>query len=161
MNKKQLILAVDDEQDILRLLNRILESAGYDVVLATNGALALELLEERKPDLVLLDIRMPELDGFQVLGLIRQRADVPVVMLSGRGDVMAVHDALGLGADDYIRKPFRTLEILARIKAKLRRVVPEPHLPPDQQQYRGNEYGLMGEDGGCLIGQVAQIHQGV
>jgi len=54
-------------------------------------------------------------------------------MLSGRGDVMAVHDALGLGADDYIRKPFRTLEILARIKAKLRRVVPEPHLPPDQQ----------------------------
>jgi len=64
MNKKQLILAVDDEQDILRLLNRILESAGYDVVLATNGALALELLEERKPDLVLLDIRMPELDGF-------------------------------------------------------------------------------------------------
>ena len=125
MNKKQLILAVDDEPDILRLLNRILESAGYDVALATNGALALDLLEKSHPDLVLLDIRMPELDGFQVLGLIRQRSAVPVIMLTANRDVTAVRDALGLGADDYVRKPFRTPELLARIRAKLRRVMRE------------------------------------
>ncbi len=125
MKRKQLILAVDDEQDILRLLNRILESAGYDVALATNSALALELLEKHKPDLVLLDIRMPALDGFQTLALIRQRSTVPVIMLTGNRDVTAVRDTLGLGADDYVRKPFSTPELLARIKAKLRRVMRE------------------------------------
>lgn len=133
MKRKQLILAVDDEPDILRLLNRILESAGYDVALAANGTLALELLEKHKPDLILLDIRMPELDGFQVLGLIRQRSAVPVIMLTGNRDVTAVRDTLDLGADDYIRKPFSTPELLARIRAKLRRVMRESQPPPDQQ----------------------------
>lgn len=121
MKKHPCIMAVDDEQGILRLLTRILEPAGYDVIVADNGTLALELLEERMPDLVILDIMMPGLDGFQVLNLIRQRSNVPVIMLTANREVSTARNALGLGADDYVRKPFHTQELLARIRAKLRR----------------------------------------
>ena len=82
---------------------------------------ALALLEKRRPDLVILDIVMPGLDGFQVLDMIRQHSNVPVIILTGRCEVTTVRDALALGADDYVRKPFSTLELLARIRAKLRR----------------------------------------
>jgi len=114
-------MAVDDEQTILRLLNRTLEPEGYGVIVADNGRSALNLLEERTPDLVILDIMMPGLDGFQVLDLIRERSNVPVIMLTARGEVTTLRDALVLGADDYVRKPFHTQELLARIRAKLRR----------------------------------------
>ncbi len=121
MKKPPCIMAVDDEQGILRLLKRSLEPEGYDVILADNGTVALELFEEHMPDLVILDIMMPGLDGFQVLDLIRQRSNVPVIMLTAKREVSAARDALGLGADDYVRKPFYTQELLARIRAKLRR----------------------------------------
>jgi len=114
-------MVVDDDQAILILLKRILEPEGYDVALATDGNSALALMKERRPDLVLLDITMPELDGFQVLDLIRQRSNIPVIMLTGRDEVTTLRDALVLGADDYVRKPFSTRELLARIRAKLRR----------------------------------------
>ena len=129
MKKHPYIMVVDDEQAILRLLNRTLEPEGYGVILADNGSSALALLEEHTPDLVILDIMMPELDGFQVLDLIRQRSNVPVIMLTARGEVTTLHDALCLGADDYVRKPFRKGELLARIRAKLRRAVPEVTIP--------------------------------
>jgi len=121
MKKRPYIMAVDDEQTILRLLNRTLEPEGYGVIVADNGRSALNLLEERTPDLVILDIMMPGLDGFQVLDLIRERSNVPVIMLTARGEVTTLRDALVLGADDYVRKPFHTQELLARIRAKLRR----------------------------------------
>lgn len=114
-------MVVDDEQEILRLLKRTLESEGYGVVLAADGRSALAHLEEHKPDLVILDIMMPGLDGFQTLDLIRQRSNVPVIMLTARCEVTTVRDTLSLGADDYVRKPFHTRELLARIRAKLRR----------------------------------------
>lgn len=121
MKRKQLILAVDDDEEMLRMLSRILELEGYDVALAANGRAALTILEECEPDLVILDIIMPGLDGFQVLDLIRQRSNVPVIMLTARCEVTSLRDAVVLGADDYVRKPFYTRELLARIRAKLRR----------------------------------------
>jgi len=125
MKKHSSIMVIDDEQAILRLLKRTLEPEGYDVVTANGGVSAFLLMEERRPDLVILDIMMPGLDGFRVLELIRQRSNVPVIMLTARGEVTTVRDALGLGADDYVRKPFHTRELLARIRAKLRRTGPE------------------------------------
>ena len=114
-------MVIDDEQIVLRLLKRILEPEGYDVIIADNGTVALELVEESMPDLIILDIMMPGLDGFQVLNLIRRRSNVPVIMLSARREVTTKRDLLILGADDYVEKPFHTGELVARIKAKLRR----------------------------------------
>jgi len=129
MKSRPLIMVVDDEQTILRLLKRTLEPEGYGVIMADNGRAALDLFEEHRPDLVILDVTMPGLDGFQVLHLIRQRANVPVIMLSARREVTTKRDTLVLGADDYICKPFHTGELLARIKAKLRRVGTEITMP--------------------------------
>ena len=133
MKKHLCIMVVDDEQEILRLLKRILESEGYDVALAPNGSSALVLLEEHRPDLVILDIMMPGLNGLQVLDLIRQHSNVPVIMLTGRCEVTTLHDALALGADDYVRKPFGTLELLARIRAKLRCAGSEVTMPRNRR----------------------------
>ena len=125
MKKYPYIMVVDDEQTILRLLKRTLELEGYGVIVADNGRSALNLLEEHRPDLVILDIMMPGLDGLQILNLIRQSSNVPVIMLSARREVATKRDTLILGADDYVGKPFHTGELVARIKAKLRRADPE------------------------------------
>ena len=129
MKKHTCIMVVDDEQAVLRLLSYTLEPEGYGVIVADNGRSALELLEEHEPDLVILDIMMPGLDGFQVLDLIRQRFTIPIIMLTARREVTTVRDALALGADDYIRKPFCKGELLARIRAKLRRAGTEVAIP--------------------------------
>jgi len=114
-------MVVDDEQAILRLLKRTLEPEGYGVIVADNGESALALLDEHKPDLVILDVMMPGLNGFQVLDMIRQRSNIPVIMLTAKREVNTVRDTLFLGADDYVKKPFHSGELLARIRAKLRR----------------------------------------
>lgn len=124
MKKHQLVLVVDGQQETLGMLTRTLELEGYDVAVATDGNSALALLEEHKPDLIVLDIVMPELDGFQVLNLIRQRSKAPIIMLTGKRELTSVHRALNLGADDYVSKPFSTHEVVARVKAKLRRAKP-------------------------------------
>ena len=129
MKKRLYIMVVDDEQTIPSLLSRTLEPEGYGVVIADNGRSAMKLLEEHTPDLIILDIMMPGLDGFQVLGLIRQRFSVPVIMLTAKREVNTARDALNLGADDYIRKPFCKGELLARIRAKLRRAGVEVTMP--------------------------------
>ena len=121
MKKHTCIMVVDDEQAILRLLNRTLEPEGYGVVIADNGRTALALLEEPRPDLVILDIMMPGLDGFQVLDFIREHSNVLVIMLAARREVNTIRDTLALGADDCVRKRFHTRELPARIRAKLRR----------------------------------------
>ncbi len=119
---KTTILVVDDEDNVRKFLQRMLEEAGYGVVTAANGYEALDMMPQTNVSLVLLDIMMPGIDGFQVLNLIREKSDVPVIMLTGRVEVTPLRDALDLGADDYVRKPFNNRELLARIKAKLRRV---------------------------------------
>ncbi len=122
MEKKPHILVVDDEQYITKLVERTLEDAGYAVTVSNDGTSALAMLAEKEPDLVLLDIRMPELDGYQVLERIRESSDVPVLMLTAVHEKTAVAHSLGLGADDFIEKPFRPRVLVARIRAKLRRV---------------------------------------
>ena len=129
MKKHTRIMVVDDEQTILRMLTRTLEPEGYDIITTDNGRSALELLDKHGPDLVILDIMMPGLNGFQVLDRIRQRSNVPIIMLTARVEVTTLRDALALGADDYVRKPFGRGELLARIRAKLRRAGPEVTMP--------------------------------
>lgn len=119
--QRERILVVDDEEMVRSLLQRTLEKAGYDIITAANGQEALDKMSQFDVSLVFLDIKMPVLDGFQTLELIRQQFNVPVIMLTGIGEVISVRDTLALGADDYIRKPFKTGELLARIQAKLRR----------------------------------------
>ena len=121
VEKKTHILVVDDEQYVTKLVERTLEDAGFVVTVANDGNSALAMLAEKKPDLVLLDIRMPGLDGFQVLERIRESSNVLVVMLTAVRGETAVEHSLGLGADDYIEKPFLPQVLIARIQAKLRR----------------------------------------
>ncbi len=124
MMKRLCIMVVDDEPAIRILLKRCLEPEDYDVITAFDGDSALAAMRKCQPDLVVLDILMPGLDGFEVLEFIRQRFDIPIIMLSGKQEVTTVRDALISGADDYLRKPFHTRELVARIRAKLRRSTP-------------------------------------
>lgn len=126
MKKRTCIMAIDDEVEILRLLKNILEDEGYDFLGATSGDNAFAQLREHQPDLIILDIMMPGLDGFQVLDLIRRKSNVPVIMLTGKGEVTALRDSVEIGADDYVRKPFYPLELVARVRAKLRRAAQQP-----------------------------------
>jgi DNA-binding response OmpR family regulator len=121
MKERPLILVIDDEPDMLNLLKDLLWLEGFDVKGTSRSREAIALLDEWQPDLVLLDVVMSELDGFQVLDLIRERSNVPVVMVTGRCESPTLRKALNLGADDYVTKPFSAVELVARIKAKLRR----------------------------------------
>jgi two-component system KDP operon response regulator KdpE len=119
--RKQLVLVVDDEAPIQRFLRAELEAQGYRVLLASNGVEALDHLEDDRPDLVLLDVMMPEMDGFETLRRLRQHSPVPVIMLTARGGDTDKVRGLQSGADDYITKPFNPEELSARIGAVLRR----------------------------------------
>lgn len=121
MEKKTSILAVDDEEYILQLLKQILEIQGFAVTMAADGDSALALFAKTAPDIVLLDIRMRGLDGYQVLERIRKTSNVPVLMLTGLREETAMVRSFDLGADDYIRKPFHASTLVAQIRAKLRR----------------------------------------
>lgn len=118
---KSVILVVDDEDYIRRLIARILSDHGYEVIPAASGNEALERLADSKINLILLDIRMPEMDGIQTLTLIRKKYAIPVIMVTGLGEVSSISDALSIGADDYVKKPFQARELIARIEVKLRR----------------------------------------
>ncbi len=115
------ILIVDDDENICELLNLYLKKDGFDTVIANNGRQAVEYAEKLSPDLILLDIMLPELDGWQVCREIRKKSDVPIIMLTAKGETFDKILGLELGADDYVTKPFDTKEIVARIKAVLRR----------------------------------------
>ena len=115
------ILIVDDDENICELLNLYLKKDGFDTLLAYNGMQAVEYSEKFNPDLILLDIRLPQLDGWQVCREIRKKSDVPIIMLTAKGETFDKILGLELGADDYITKPFDTKEVIARIKAVLRR----------------------------------------
>jgi DNA-binding response OmpR family regulator len=119
------VLVVDDDNDIRLLIEELLRGAGYAVQTAPDGRRALRTFHERPPDLVLLDLSMPELDGFETLERLRDLSDVPVILLTARtGEIDKVR-GFRVGADDYVVKPFGRQELLARIEALLRRA-PEP-----------------------------------
>ena len=109
------ILVADDEKDIRSVLRLYLEDAGYEVVEAADGLQALEALESQEIDLCLLDIMMPELDGYQVLKRTRETNDVPIIVVSAKGQDPEKILGLNLGADDYMVKPFNPLEAVARV----------------------------------------------
>ena len=121
MEEQKTILVVDDEITVRDFLQRILEKSGYGVVTAINGLEALDKISKLDVSLVLLDIVMPDLGGFDVLELMPQNRSIPVIMLSGMRDETTRVATLGLGADDYIEKPFSIGELLTRIQVKLRR----------------------------------------
>ena len=123
------ILVVDDEPDVVESvrLGFMLQWREVDVIEANDGDTALDLVEREQPDIVLLDVGLPLMDGFEVLRQIRAFADVPVLMLTARDDAMDKVKGLELGADDYVTKPFNHLELMARVKAVLRRLeMPAP-----------------------------------
>src|SRR5919201_1761842 len=115
------ILICDDEADIRELLRELLGRAGYDVLECANGQEALRALYGSSPDLVILDVSMPTLDGWATLERIRDVSDVPVIMLTARSEELERVRGLKAGADDYITKPFGRQELLARVEALLRR----------------------------------------
>jgi DNA-binding response OmpR family regulator len=116
------ILVADDDELIIDVLQHQLKKEGYDVVVAMDGETALELARAQHPDLVLLDVQMPRLKGFEVCRAIRSESTVPILMLTASGEEMDRIVGLDMGADDYIVKPFSLRELLARIRANLRRV---------------------------------------
>jgi len=120
MNKTR-ILVVDDELSIIKLLRANLETKGYEVLAAMDGAEALQVIEKELPDLIILDIMMPKIDGFEVCRRIREWSQIPIIMLSARHNVEEKAKCLNSGADDYITKPFGVNELIARVRAILRR----------------------------------------
>lgn len=119
------ILVVDDEQAVLDLLVYNLSRAHYEVLTAANGRQALELARQAEPDLILLDLMLPEIDGLDVCRELRRTSQVPVVMITARGEEVDRVVGLELGADDYIVKPFSVREVVARVRAVLRRARPD------------------------------------
>ena len=119
-NKK--ILIVDDDKNICELLRLYLEKDGFSTIVANDGGQALTAAQINNPDLILLDIMMPILDGWQVCREIRKTSNVPIIMLTAKGETFDKVLGLELGADDYVTKPFDSKEVVARIKAVLRRM---------------------------------------
>lgn len=121
VSRRHLVLLVDDEPQIVRAVSAILEARDFEVVPAQTATKAMDCLLEQTPDLIILDLTLPDMDGLEVLGRIRSFLETPVLVLSARGDERDKVDALNGGADDYLTKPFSAGELLARIGALLRR----------------------------------------
>ncbi len=127
---RQKILVADDEASIRRILETRLKMVGYDVVTAEDGEEAVEVFNKTNPDLVVLDVMMPKMDGYGVTREIRRTSDVPIIILTALGDVSERITGLELGADDYVIKPFSPKELEARVKAVLRRTISKDIIIP-------------------------------
>lgn len=140
------VLIVDDDPDILRLVSYSLAQAGFEVLTASNGRQALEVVQKQLPDLIILDLMLPDVDGVEVCRTLRQRESsqrIPIIMLSARGDEIDRVIGFELGADDYVMKPFSPRELVLRVKSIFRRTREEPgeklrldriQLYPDRRQ---------------------------
>ena len=120
--KKALILVIDDDIRMLRMMKRMLELEDFQVTTASGGDAALRIFEKDSPALVLLDIMMPDMDGYTVCRRIREFSQVPIIMVTARGDDKEKVEGLNIGADDYVTKPFSASELAARVRAVLRRI---------------------------------------
>ncbi len=129
------ILVVDDEPNIIGTVVPLLRARGYDVLSAMSGRAALDAVERDKPDLLVLDLGLPDIDGVEVCRRVRETASLPILVLSARGAERDKVNALDAGADDYVTKPFGTEELLARVRAALRRA--EGPAPPSEPIVRG------------------------
>ncbi len=132
MAEKTSVLVVDDDPQLLRLVRANLESVGYRVLVAMDARSALDLVDVEIPDMIILDIMMPEIDGYEVCRLIREFSETPIIMLTAKVEDVDKVKGLKLGADDYLTKPFSAQELLARVEAVLRRTRPseEVKAPP-------------------------------
>jgi len=132
INQKQKILVVDDEKELIALVSLHMKMAGFEVFTAANGEKALELSREEKPDLIILDLMIPKIDGWQVCEQLREdpaTKDIPVIMLTARTQIEDKLKGFEAGADDYVTKPFSPRELVARVKRVLARAEAEPALP--------------------------------
>jgi two-component system alkaline phosphatase synthesis response regulator PhoP/two-component system response regulator ResD len=123
----QTVLIVDDEPNIVELARMYLEQAGFSVMSAGDGATALQRFSDEAPDFIVLDLMLPEVDGWEVCKRVRARSEVPILMLTARDDDVDKIVGLELGADDYMTKPFNPRELVARVRAILRRIGPPAH----------------------------------
>jgi len=121
LSRKGSVLVVDDDRHILRMMQLVLEMEGYQVLTAVDGKAALEVFDSQSPELVLLDVKLPDIDGYTVCRRIRTFSQVPIIMITAKGEVEEKTQGLDAGADDYVIKPFSVRELTARIKAVLRR----------------------------------------
>src|SRR3984957_14496921 len=121
MNQHRRILVVDDEPQITRVLRTSLSSQGYDLRVANDGETALEIMKDWSPELVITDLSMPNMDGLELCRKLRLTTQIPIIVLSVRGEEKTKVQALDAGADDYVTKPFGIEELLARVRANLRR----------------------------------------
>lgn len=129
------LLLVDDDRDLVEVLTYVLQREGFSVVAAFDGEGAWRQFQSEQPSLVILDINMPGIDGLEVCRRIREASTVPVVMLTARADEVDIIRALGLGADDYVTKPFSPRQLVARVKAVLRRAAAVPvGVPPSEPE---------------------------
>ncbi len=117
----QTVLVVDDEKNIVNIIAFNLKKEGYDVLMAEDGEQAVKIADEKNPDLILLDIMMPKMDGYEACRKIREKHNMPIIMLTARAEELDKVLGLEMGADDYVTKPFGTRELVARVKANLRR----------------------------------------
>jgi len=136
MANKQKILIVDDDENIAQLISLYLTKECFETRIVYDGESALQEMNSFSPDLILLDLMLPGIDGYQVCREVRQKSQIPIIMLSAKGEVFDKVLGLELGADDYLEKPFDTKELVARVKAVLRRykaVVPAEPIPDAKQ----------------------------
>src|SRR5512135_454465 len=119
--KNRIILVVDDEERMARFIRLNLEQDGFQVIEAYRGARAIQALRDSLPDLVILDVMLPDIDGFEVLKMIREISSIPVIMLTAKAEEDDRVQGLELGADDYVTKPFSPRELVSRVRAVLRR----------------------------------------
>ena len=132
ISRKKKILVVDDEKDLTALVSLHMKMAGFEVLTASNGEKALDLSREEKPDLIILDLMLPKIDGWQVCERLRQdiaTQDIPVIMLTARAETEDKLKGFEAGADDYVTKPFSPRELVARVKRVLARAEAEPTMP--------------------------------
>src|SRR5713101_4836991 len=127
MSDKQRILIVDDERQITRVLSRGLAAKGYEIHVAADGEAALQTFSDWHPDLVITDLSMPNMNGLELCRRLRAFSEVPIIVLSVKGEERTKVDALDAGADDYVTKPFGVNELLARVRAALRRAAAPEH----------------------------------
>jgi two-component system KDP operon response regulator KdpE len=136
MSVQPLVLAVDDEPGVLRLIKLELTSQGFRVITADNATEAVRLEEEHRPDIALLDVLMPDMSGFELMRRLRDRTNIPIILLTAKGSDSDKVRGLELGADDYLAKPFSPDELSARVRAVLRRSVGSP--APDSEVVAGD-----------------------
>ena len=141
MNQTKILIA-DDDRNIVELLRLYIEKEGYQTVTASNGREAISAFGREKPDLIILDVMMPEVDGWQVCKEIRKTSDTPIIMLTAKGETFDKVLGLELGADDYMVKPFDTKELMARIKAVLRRFDSKDKVQQEEVRYENLSVNL-------------------